>query len=78
MIKARKLLLTIVGLAQNLIGGLGIIFAYLFYYDFLDGQTLLNTSEGLLPIYLLILVVSSFFSILNGFFLIYESLVERS
>ena len=76
--EARKVLAVVVGTAQGLIGALAVILSYALYYDFLDVQTMLNVSKESLPIYLLILIFSGFFSIINGSFLVHEWLESRS
>lgn len=72
--RVRRILVTIVGIAQGAIGVLAGILACILYFNFLGVQTTLNVSAELLPLYLLILTVFSFFSVINGFFLIHEEL----
>jgi len=72
--RVRRLLVTIVGIAQGAIGLLAGVLACILYFNFLGVQTTLNVSTDLLPLYLLILGVFSFFSVTNGFFLIHEGL----
>jgi len=70
----RRILVTIVGIAQGAIGVLAGILACILYFNFFGVQTMLNVSTDLLPLYLLILGIFSFFSVINGFFLIHEGL----
>jgi membrane associated rhomboid family serine protease len=72
--RVRRILVTIVGIAQGAIGVLAGILACILYFNFLGVQTTLNVSAELLPLYLLILTVFSFFSVINGFFLIHEEI----
>ena len=72
--RVRRILVTIVGVAQEVIGLLAGVLAFILYFNFLGVQTTLNVSTELLPLYLLILSVFSFFSVTNGFFLIHEGL----
>lgn len=70
--KVRRILVATVGIAQGAIGVLASILAGILYFNFLDVQTALNVSAELLPLYLFILIVFSFFSVISGFFLIHE------
>ena len=72
--RVKRILVAIVGIAQGAIGGLAGILAGILYFNFLDVQTTLNVSAELLPLYLLILSVFGFFSVISGFFLIHEEL----
>ncbi len=68
----KRILVAIVGIAQGAIGVLAGVLAGFLYFNFLDVQTTLNVSAELFPLYLLILSVFSFFSVISGFFLIHE------
>jgi uncharacterized membrane protein YozB (DUF420 family) len=70
--KIRRILVATVGIAQGAIGVLASVLAGILYFNFLDVQTMLNVSAELLPFYLFILIVFSFFSVISGFFLIHE------
>jgi len=72
--RVRRILVTIVGIAQGAIGVLAGILAFILYFNFLGVQTTLNVSAEFLPLYLLILSVFSFFSVISGFFLIHEEI----
>ena len=72
--RVRRILVTIVGIAQGAIGVLAGILACILYFNFLGVQTTLNVPAEHLPLYLLILGVFSFFSVISGFFLIHEGL----
>ncbi len=75
--RARKILVMVVGTAQTVVGVLAVIFVYVLYLDFLGVRTRLNVSGELAPLYLLVLIVFGFFSIMGGFFLIHEGLESR-
>ena len=70
--RVRRILVATVGIAQGAIGVLAGILAGVLYFNFLDVQTALNVSAELFPVYLFILIVFSFFSVISGFFLIHE------
>jgi hypothetical protein len=70
--KVRRILGATVGIAQGAIGVLAGTLAGILYFNFLDVQTALNMSAELLPFYLFILIVFSFFSVISGFFLVHE------
>ena len=70
----KRILVAIVGIAQEGLGVLAGILACILYFNFLGVQTTLNVSAEHLPFYLLILSVFSFFSVISGFFLIHEGL----
>jgi hypothetical protein len=73
--EARKALVIVVGTAQSTVGVLTATAACILYSDFLGLGASLNVPE-LLPIYVLILIVFGFFSILSGLFLLTE--IEKS
>ncbi len=73
--EARKSLVIVVGAAQSAVGVLAAAAACILYSDFLGLGASLNVSE-LLPLYVLILIVFGFFSILSGLFLLTE--IEES
>ncbi len=68
----RRILVAIVGVAQGAIGVLAGVLALILHFDFLDFRNTLNVSSELLSLYLLILTVFSFFSVISGSFLIHE------
>lgn len=70
--RIRRVLIEVIGVAQEAIGLLSAIFAVLLFYDVVRVQAVFSLPAGFLPLYLLILVVFSFFSILSGLFLIRE------
>jgi len=70
--EARKVVLTVVGVAQSGIGMLAIIFAYILYYNLFDIQGMLNASAQNAPLYMLILLIFGLLSFISGLFLIYE------
>lgn len=73
----RRILAAVVGTLQAAIGVSAVVFAFILYFDFFDVQTVLNTPVELLPFYLFALMVFGFFSIISGFFLLYEGLESR-
>jgi len=68
----RSILTAIVGIAQEVIGVVFGVLAVMLFLDLLEVQTVFNMPPELLPLYLLILGLFSFFSIISGFFLIRE------
>ena len=72
--RVRRILVAIIGVAQGAIGVCAGILACILYFNFLGVQTTLNVPAEFLPLYLLILSVFSFFSVMSGFFLIHEGL----
>ncbi|MCZ2809389.1 MAG: hypothetical protein O2V44_08550 [Candidatus Bathyarchaeota archaeon] len=69
----RRILAGFVGALQAAIGVLAVIFAYVLYHNFFDVQSLMNISENV-PVYMLLLFVFGFVSIISGLFLIHERL----
>ena len=72
--KIRKFLAIFLGVTQEVIGALAIIFAYVLYYNILHIRANLEILLDHVSIYLLLLFVFGFISILNGFFLLRELL----
>ena len=72
--RVRRIFVAVVGIAQGAIGVSAGILACILYFNILGVQTMLKVSAELLPLYLLTLSVFSFFSVINGFFLIHEGL----
>lgn len=72
--KIRKFVVTFFGVTQEVIGALAIVFAYVLYYNILDIRTNLEILLEHVSVYLLLLFVFGFISILSGFFLIRERL----
>jgi len=70
--KAKRILVVIVGMTQGAIGLLALILVCVLYLNFLNIQTMLNVTAELLPLSLLILSVFGFFSVISGLFLIHE------
>jgi ABC-type Na+ efflux pump permease subunit len=70
--KAKRILVVIVGMTQGAIGLLALILVCVLYFNFLNIQTMLNVTAELLPLSLLILSVFGFFSVISGLFLIHE------
>lgn len=75
--KVRKPVVTFFGIAQEVIGVLAILFAYILYYNFLDVRVALNIPEEHVSLYLLLLYILGFISIVSGSFLIHERLEAR-
>jgi len=70
--KIRKVIAAIAGLAQEAIGLLSAVLAVMLFFDLLKVQTVFNLPAEFIPLYLLILVLFSLFSIASGVFLIRE------
>ena len=70
--KAKRILVAVVGMTQGAIGMLALILACILYFDVLNIQTMLNVSAELLPLSLLILSIFGFFSVTSGLFLLHE------
>ena len=70
--KIRKVLAAVIGLTQEAIGLSAALLAVMLFFDLLEVQTVFNLPAGLLPFYLLVLVLFSLFSIASGVFLIRE------
>ncbi|NIR86775.1 hypothetical protein GWO13_04065 [Candidatus Bathyarchaeota archaeon] len=70
--RSRRILATIVGGIQGAIGVLAVTFAYTLYMDYLDLRAWLNVTAEFLPLYMFILIVFGFFSIISGLFLLTE------
>jgi hypothetical protein len=65
----RKVLSTIVGAAQGIIGAVFAGLAVMLALNIIEVQTVFNVPPELLPLYLFILGLFSGFSIISGFFL---------
>jgi hypothetical protein len=70
--KIRKLLSTIFGAAQGIIGAVFAGLAVMLALNIIEVQTVFNVPPELLPLCLLILGLFSAFSIISGFFLVRE------
>jgi len=68
----RRILSIIFGVAEGGIGILAGAATVMLFFNFFEIQTVFNLPAEFLPIYLLVLALLSFFSIVNGFFLIRE------
>lgn len=69
----RRIFVALIGALQSALGILAVIFAFVLYHNFFDIQSLMNISENV-PIYMLLLFVFGFVSIISGLFLIHERL----
>jgi len=72
--KGRKLLIGFIGVTQEAIGVLTIVFCYVLYYNLFDVLNWLNIAAEHVALYVLILSVFGFVFIISGFFLIRELL----
>jgi len=72
--KGRKLISGFIGVTQEAIGVLTIVFCYVLYYNLFDALNWLNIAAEHVALYVLILSVFGFVSIISGFFLIRELL----
>ena len=70
--KIRRVIAAVTGVAQEAIGLLSAILAVLLLCDVLGVQAVFNLPTEFLPIYFLVLVTFSLFSIISGLFLIRE------
>lgn len=70
--KIRKVIATVTGLAQEVVGLLSAVLAVMLFFDLLEFQIVFSLPVELLSFYLLILVLFSLFSIVSGVFLIRE------
>jgi len=72
--KGRKLISGFIGVTQEAIGVLTIVFCYVLYYNLFDALNWLKIAAEHVALYVLILSVFGFVSIISGFFLIRELL----
>jgi len=72
--KGRKLIIGFVGVTQEVIGALAIVFCCILYYDLFDVRIWLDISSGHVFFYLLLFSVFGFVSITSGLFLLHELL----
>ena len=70
--KIRKVIAAVTGLTQEVIGLLSAVLTVMLFFGLLEVQTVFNLPTEFLPLYLLILVLFSLFSIGSGVFLIRE------
>lgn len=68
----KKRVSQIVGLAQAIIGGLIVVFGFIFFYDFFNIQSILGLSSDGIGLYLWIFVLVGILSAISGLFLFYE------
>ena len=71
---SRRIVGAAVGTLQAAIGVLAVIFAYVLYHNFFDVQSSMNVSGENVPVYMLLLFVFGFVSLISGLFLIHERL----
>ena len=70
--EAKKTLAAVVGAVQSTLGVLAVIFAYSLSINFFGLQESLNVATEFVPLFMLILIVFGFFSIVGGLFLLVE------
>jgi hypothetical protein len=70
--ETRKIFAAIVGTVQTTLGGLAVVFSYFLHIDFFGLQESLNILEEFVPLFMLILTVFGFFSIISGLYLLIE------
>lgn len=68
----RRILSTVVGVAQEIVGVVSAALTVLLALNIIEVQTLLAAPTEFLPVNLVILGLFSIFSIISGFFLINE------
>lgn len=69
---ARKIIEMVVGTVQTTLGGLAVILAYFLHIDFFGLQENLNILEEFVPLFMLILAIFGFFSVISGLYLLLE------
>ncbi len=72
--KVRQALATIVGTVQGTLGALAVAFSYFLHVNFFGLQEILKVPARFLPLYMLILIIFGFSSIIGGLFLLTEGL----
>ena len=70
--KIRRILTAITGIIQEVVGVLSMVLAVMLFLNILELQTIFNLPSELLPLYMLILVIFSLFSVISGLYLIRE------
>jgi hypothetical protein len=70
--KIRRILTAITGVIQEVVGVLSMVLAVMLFLNILELQTIFNLPSELLPLYMLILVIFSLFSVVSGVYLIRE------
>jgi hypothetical protein len=70
----RKILAAVVGTVQGTLGALAVAFSCFLYVNFFGLQEILKVPAGFLPLYMLILIIFGFSSIIGGLFLLTEGL----
>lgn len=66
----KRILTTLVGLAQEAVGLLGAFLAVLLVLNIVEAETVFSLPQELLPLYLTVLALFSLFSIISGLFLV--------
>ena len=69
---ARKISAMVVGTVQTTLGGLAVIFAYFLHINFFGLQENLNILEEFVPLFMFILIIFGFFSLISGIYLLTE------
>jgi hypothetical protein len=69
---ARRIFSIVVGTVQATLGGLAVIFAYFLHIDFFGLQDGLNILEEFVPLFMLMVLVFGFFSVISGLYLLIE------
>jgi len=69
---ARRTLTKIVGLTQTAIGGVAMVFAFLFFYDVFGIHAMVGVTENGVGFYLWIFIIFGLLSLISGLFLYYE------
>jgi len=67
---SRRIISRIVGVVQSAVGAITIILAYALHSNLFNMQSTLDISAKSLPLYVLILFIFGFLSIISGLFLI--------
>jgi hypothetical protein len=71
-VNARVILSKTIGLTQTVIGGIAMVFAFLFFYNAFGIQAMLGISQESIGLYLWVFIIFGLLSIISGLFLFYE------
>ncbi|MBT0160381.1 hypothetical protein G4O51_10405 [Candidatus Bathyarchaeota archaeon A05DMB-2] len=69
---ARRTLTKIVGVTQTAIGGIAVIFAFLFFYNVFGIHSMIGVTKNGVGFYLWIFIIFGLLSLISGLFLYYE------
>jgi hypothetical protein len=72
--RIKRIAATFFGILQEIIGVLAVVFAYVLHYNFFEVRVELGIPQEHILIYLLLLFVLGFVSVINGLFLLHQRL----